>query len=69
MTRRRLAAATIVALAAAGSFGASAATADTSGTAVRTAGGDYIACAGVRAVNVAACVEEPVGPVLDLLPW
>lgn len=68
MTRRRLAAATILALAAAGTFGASAATADTSGTAVRAAGGQYIACVGVRTVNVATCVEEPVGPVLDLLP-
>lgn len=66
MTRRRLAVATLAALAAAGTFGASAATAEIG---VRTSSGPYIACAGVRAVNVATCVEEPVGPVLDLLPW
>lgn len=65
MTRRLLVAATL-AVAAAGTVGATAATADT--TPVRTSSGDYIACAGVRTVNVAVCVEEPVGPILDLLP-
>jgi hypothetical protein len=58
VTRRRLAAATIIALAAAGTLGASAANAD----------GDYIACVGLRVVPVATCVEEPVGPILDQLP-
>jgi len=64
VTRRRLAVAAIAAIAAAGTLGASAATADT----VRAVDDDYIACAGLRVVPVATCVEEPVGPVLDLLP-
>lgn len=62
---RRLAIVAIATVAAAGSLGASAATADTG--VVTSGGGDYIACAGVRAVNVATCVREPIGPVLDLV--
>lgn len=56
MTRRLTIAAftALAAVVAAGTFGASAATAD-----------DYIACAGLRTVDVAVCVEEPIGPVLD----
>ena len=34
---------------------------------VRTASGDYIACVGVRTVNVATCIESPTGAVVDLL--
>jgi hypothetical protein len=67
VTRRLLAAATL-ALAAAGTLGATAATADTTPAVQTTTGGPYIACAGVRTINVAVCVEEPVGPILDRLP-
>lgn len=63
---RRLAIATIAAVAAAGTLGASAATADTGVTQVR-ASDDYIACAGVRTIGVATCVEEPIGPIFDLV--
>ncbi|MFP5320642.1 MAG: hypothetical protein ACLGIC_02230 [Acidimicrobiia bacterium] len=67
MTRRRLVIAATAALLSAGTLGASAATADTAPT-VRTSSGDYIACAGVRTVQVAVCVEEPFGPLFDRLP-
>jgi hypothetical protein len=63
---RRLTIVALAALAAAGTLGASAATADTGVTQVR-ASDDYIACAGVRAVNVATCVREPIGPIFDLV--
>lgn len=62
---RRLAIVAIAAVAAAGSLGASAATADTG--VVTSGDGEYIACAGVRTVNVATCVREPIGPVFDLV--
>jgi len=65
--RRRLALAIAAALAAVGTLGAGAATADTSVSEVR-ASDDYIACVGVRVVPVATCVREPVGPILDLVP-
>lgn len=70
MIRRRLLIAAAVALAAAGTLGAGAATAesDTTVTGVRAASGDYIACAGVRTINVAFCVEEPIGPLFERLP-
>jgi hypothetical protein len=67
VTRRLIAAATI-ALAAAGTIGAAAATADTTPAVQTSTGGPYIACAGVRSLNVAVCVEEPVGPIFDSLP-
>jgi hypothetical protein len=60
---RRLTIAAIAALAAAGTLGASTATADTH---VRTSD-DYILCAGVRTIDVATCVEEPIGPIFDLV--
>lgn len=63
---RRLAIAAIAAVAALGTLGASASTADTGVT--TQAGDEYIACAGVRTVNVATCVREPFGPLFDSLP-
>jgi hypothetical protein len=63
---RRLTIAAVVALAAAGSLGASAATADTAATSV-AADEEYIACVGVRTIDVATCVEEPLGPIFDLV--
>jgi hypothetical protein len=67
VTRRLLVAASL-ALAAAGTLGATAATADTTPALQTSSGGPSIACAGVRTINVAVCVEEPVGPILDRLP-
>ena len=61
---RRLTIAAIAALAAAGTLGASSATADTGVTQVQVSD-DYIACAGVRALNVATCVREPIRPIFD----
>jgi hypothetical protein len=61
---RRLTIAAVAALAAAGTLGASAATADTGVTRLQ-ADDDYIACAGVRTIGVATCVEEPLGPIFD----
>lgn len=61
---RRLTIAAIAALAAAGTLGASAATADTGLTRVQ-ADEEYILCAGVRTIDVATCVEEPLGPIFD----
>ena len=58
---RRLTIAAIAALAAAGTLGASAATAD----ARLQADDDYVLCAGVRTIDVATCVEEPLGPIFD----
>lgn len=61
---RRLTIAALAALAAAGTLGASAATADPVPTRLHV-GDDYIACAGVRTVNVATCVREPTRPIFD----
>jgi hypothetical protein len=66
MTRRRILVSAAVALLAAGTAGAGAATADTA-QGVRVANGDYILCAGVQTVNVATCVESPTGIIVDLL--
>ncbi|MCO8128353.1 hypothetical protein NHL50_14170 [Acidimicrobiia bacterium EGI L10123] len=65
MTRRRTiaAGAALAAVALAGTVGAPAATAD---PAVRVSD-DYIACVGVRTIDVATCVEEPLGPILDVV--
>jgi len=70
VTRRRTLVATAVALLALGTAGAGAATADTApvpATGVTAASGDYIACVGVRTVDVATCVESPTGIVVELL--
>jgi hypothetical protein len=68
VTRRRILLATTAALLAAGTVGAASATADTPPSpGVRMANDNYIACAGLETVNVAACVESPTGLVLDLL--
>lgn len=67
MIRRRLTITVAAALVAAGTLGASAATAETAPTSIRAADDDYILCAGVRVVPVATCVREPIGPILDIV--